>query len=364
MINVVQKTRKAAGFSAPFPLMQVAGLLQDGQQGDALQVLKTFEPADDISRICSQALSGEKKVADHIYLSGLTDKDKQINVFDLVLRNIDSVRVATGTAFNMMLDFYSQGQRSFCHFNIGIGKGHFEVQLIKALAAGKKALPELIKVVGLDIDEYSLKEAGENIASAARQYLPEWVKVEYTSVCAFAEKVPENVWDKIRQHGTDSLGVISAFTLHHLATDADRLKVLRDVASCKAGVFLQIEPDVNHFTPDLSERLQNCWRHFGTLFKLIDQKGLDAAEADALKYLFFRREIDDILGNDEEARSEKHEEAPAWTERCKKAGFHLIDIPYQVSEEIPGFEYEYGQGYIRMTYEEVPMVALIMATLY
>lgn len=360
----VTKERCNADFSAPVPLMQVAGLMQDGQQQQALQILKMFEPADDISRVCSHALSRERKGADHIYLSGLTDKDKQINIFDLVLRNIDSVRVATGTAFNMMRDFYSQGQRSFCHFNIGIGKGHFEVQLIKALAEGKKALPAYIKMIGLDIDEYSLQEAGENIARAAREYLPDWVKVEYTSVCAFAEKVPENIWDKIRQHGTDSLGVISAFTLHHLATDADRLKVLRNVASCQAGVFLQIEPDVNHFTPDLSARLQNCWKHFGTLFKLIDQKGLEQAEADALKYLFFKREIDDILGNDEALRSEKHEEAPAWTKRCQQAGFHLIDIPYQVSEEIAGFEYEYGQGYIRMTYEGVPMVAVIMATLY
>lgn len=360
------KIRKEAepANSVPGPLLQVAELLKAGRKQEAMDVLQFFEPADDISRICRQALSGENRAADHIYLSGLQNKDKQINVFDLVLRNVDSVRVATGTAFNMMRDFYSQGQRSLTHFNIGIGKGHFEVQLIRALAEGEKALPSYIKIIGLDIDEYSLREAGENIARAAAVYLPDSVKVEYASICAFAEKVPEEQWEEIRGHGTDSLGVISAFTLHHLPGSEDRKKVLQKVADCHAGVFLQIEPDVNHFTPELPDRLGNCWRHFGTLFKLIDRKGLEKAEADALKYLFFKREIDDILGNEEGLRSEKHEEATAWTDRCREAGFHLIDIPYQVSEEVPGFNYHYGQGYIRMTYDGVPMVAVIMATLY
>ncbi len=313
----------------------------------------------------SQALLGSKKGADHIYLGDLKDKNKQINVFDLVLQNVDSVRVATGTAFNMMRDFYSQGQRSFTHFNIGIGKGHFEVQLLKALAEGGKALPTHIKMIGLDIDEYSLQEAGENIARAAKEFLPAYVKVEYSSICAFAEQVPAETWAQIRTHGTDSLGVISAFTLHHLSSAEDRHQVLKNIADCRAGVFLQVEPDVNHFTPVLRDRLVNCWTHFGMIFNLIDQKQeLDKAGADALKYLFFKREIDDILGNDESARFEKHELAPSWTERCKEAGFYLIDIPYQVSEEIPGFTYEYGKGYIRMTCGEVPMVAVVMATLY
>ncbi|WP_017731130.1 GRAS family protein [Nafulsella turpanensis] len=365
MNNLIQEEIPLkAGGQVPAPLLEAADAIMNGQDEVAAALLSSFEPADDISRICAQAILGQKKGADHIYLSGLTDKDKQINVFDLVLQNVDSVRVATGTAFNMMRDFYSQGQRSFTHFNIGIGKGHFEVQLIKALAEGQKTLPSLIKMVGLDIDEYSLKEAGENISRAATQYLPPDVKVEYTAICAFAEKVPEEMWEQLREHETDSLGVISAFTLHHLSAARDRHKVLSNIAACRAGVFLQIEPDVNHFTPDLRDRLVNCWTHFGTLFKLIDQKGLQEVESNALKYLFFKREIEDILSSDESSRFEKHEDAPAWTERCKRAGFYLIDLPYQVSEEIPGFTYHYGKGHIRMTYEEVPMVAVIMATLY
>jgi SAM-dependent methyltransferase len=353
-----------AGSAVPELLLLAAEAISAKQEKEAAAILSSFEPADDISRICAQALLGNKKGADHIYLGDLKDKNKQINVFDLVLQNVDSVRVATGTAFNMMRDFYSQGQRSFTHFNIGIGKGHFEVQLLKALAEGKKALPAHIKIIGLDIDEYSLQEAGENIARAAKEFLPEHVKVEYASICAFAEQVPAETWEQIREHGTDSLGVISAFTLHHLSSAKDRHQVLKNIADCRAGVFLQVEPDVNHFTPILRDRLVNCWMHFGIIFKLIDKKGLEKSQADALKYLFFKREIDDILGNDESARFEKHELAPSWTERCEKAGFHLIDIPYQVSEEIPGFTYHYGQGHIRMTYDDVPMVAVVMATLY
>lgn len=362
MENFNQQLAREVPARVPVALLQAADAIMFNKQEEASAILSDFEPPDDISRVCAQALLGRKKEADHIYLSNLEDKNKQINIFDLVLRNVDTVRITTGAALNMIHDFYSKGQRSFTHFNIGIGKGHFEVQLIKALAKNKQALPDHIKIMGLDIDESSLREAGENIKDAAKKYLPAHVVVDYTSVCAFAEKVPDTIWDQIQQHGTDSLGVISAFTLHHLSSGEDRQQVLEKVAGCQADIFLQVEPDVNDFTPILRDRLRNCWTVFGATYRLIDQRCAKEAEADALKYVFFKREIEDILSNDEEARFEKHEEITSWAKRCADAGFHLVDIPYKIAEEIPGVAYQYGKGYIRMTYEGVPTVGIIVAT--
>lgn len=346
----------------PALLMQAADAIMLNRKEDAIAILSGFEPADDISRVCAQALLGRKKEADHIYLTNLQDKNKQINVFDLVLRNVDTVRVNTAAAFHMMHNFYGEGQQSITHFNVGIGKGHFEVQLIKALAENAETLPALIKIIGLDIDEYSLREAGKNIADAANNYLPAHVRVEYTSVCAFAEEVSDDVWSEIKDHGTDSLGVISAFTLHHISSGKDRQQVLKNIANCKPGIFLQVEPDVNDYTPVLRDRLVNCWNVFGATYRLIDQRCSDKAEADALKYVFFKREVEDILSNDEEARFEKHEEVPSWAERCAEAGFNLVDISYKITEEIPGVAYKYGKGYVRMTFEGTPTVGLIVAT--
>ena len=362
MTNFNQQLEREIRSGVPAALLQAADAIMLNKEAEAAAVLSDFEPSDDISRVCAQALLGRKKEADHIYLSNLADKNKQINVFDLVLRNVDTVRITTGAALSMMHDFYSKGQGSVTHFNIGIGKGHFEVQLIKSLGENKHAQPDHIKIIGLDIDEESLREAGENISVAARKYLPAHVVVEYYSICAFAEKMSDKVWAQVQQHGTDSLGVISAFTLHHLSSSDDRQQVLEKVASCKAGIFLQVEPDVNDFTPILRDRLVNCWNVFGATYRLIDQRCANEAEADALKYVFFKREIEDILGNDESARFEKHEEITSWAKRCAEAGFNLVDIPYKIEEEIPGVAYQYGKGYIRMTYEGVPTVGIIVAT--
>lgn len=347
---------------APALLLQAADAIMLNREEEAATILSGFEPADDISRVCAQALLGKKKDSDHIYLSNLQDTNKQINVFDLVLRNVDTVRVNTTAAFHMIHNFYTEGQQSITHFNVGIGKGHFEVQLIKTMAEKADALPAHIKIIGLDIDEFSLREAGKNIADAANQYLPAHVQVEYTSICAFAEEVSEKVWSQIKAHETDSLGVISAFTLHHISSANDRQQVLKNIASCQPGIFLQVEPDVNDFTPVLRDRLVNCWNVFGATYRLIDQRCSEKAEADALKYVFFKREIEDILSNDEAARFEKHEEIPTWAERCQEAGLTLVDIPYKITEEIPGVAYQYGRGYLRMTFEGVPTVGLIVAT--
>lgn len=348
----------------PAELVQAAEALMLNEKEKVNTILADFAPSDDISRVCAQALLGYKKDknADHIYLNNILDKDKQINVFDLVLRNVDTVRVTTTAALNMMQNFYSQGQQSFTHFNIGIGKGHFEVQLIKALAENCKRLPAHIKIIGLDIDEYSLQEAGKNIADAANAYLPANTEIEFTSVCTFAEKVPDEMWNQIRSHGTDSLGVISAFTLHHISAAEDRDLVLKNIAGSGADLFVQVEPDLNDFTPVLRERLLNCWTVFGATYRLIDERCLNEAEADALKYVFFKREIEDILGNDESIRFEKHEEATSWTERCTRAGLNLVEISYKIPEFIPGVDYQYGKGFLRMTYEGVPTVAVIVAT--
>lgn len=348
----------------PSELLQAAELVGVNQKHAAALLLESFKPEDDISRVCAQALLGNKKDkdADHIYLSNIQDKDKQINVFDLVLRNVDTVRITTAAALEMMRNFYNQGQQSITHFNIGIGKGHFEVQLIKALAENSKTLPAHIKIIGLDIDEYSLQEAGKNIADAANTYLPASTEIEFTSVCTFAEKVPDEMWEQIRAHGTEALGVISAFTLHHISAAEDRDLVLKNVAASGADIFVQVEPDLDDFTPVLRDRLINCWTVFGATYRLIDERCLIEAEADALKYVFFKREIEDILGNDESVRFEKHEEATSWTERCTRAGLNLVDISYKVEEYIPGVDYQYGKGFLRMTYEGVPTVAVIVAT--
>ena len=332
-------------------------------------LLETLSPEDDITKLCASALKERNKVAVPMYLRDLNEEDKQINVFDLILQAVPSVEVTTSTALNTMLNLYSSGITSFTHLNIGIGKGRFEMGLLQQLAQlDQDKIPRYIRIVGIDIDNASLRETGEEIQRIADELLPN-TTIEYVPIFAFAEAINHNTWERIREHSTDVLGVVSAFTLHHIPTQEQRQTVINRIAACDPHLFMLIEPDSNHFTPNLTERLINCWRLFGTIFKLVDQQGLKPQEAKAIKYTFFGREIEDILGNEEAKRSEKHEQATAWVERVNQSGLSLLNLPkHYFAENIlahdkfqmlsPNTE----QKFVTTRYENVPMVALFTAS--
>ena len=354
-------------------LMLASDLIMNNREDEANvlleTLLETLSSEDDITKLCASALKERNKVAVPMYLRDLDEEDKQINVFDLILRAVPSVEVTTSTALNTMLNLYGSGVSSFMHLNIGIGKGRFEMGLLQQLAQlDHDKIPRYIRIVGIDIDNASLRETGEEIRRIADELLPN-TTVEYVPIFAFAEAINHNTWERIKGHNTDVLGVISAFTLHHIPTQEQRQAVIDRIAACDPHLFMLIEPDSNHFTPNLTERLVNCWYHFGTIFKLIDKQGLSSREARAIKYTFFGREIEDILGNEEIKRSEKHERATLWTDRIRKSGLSLLRLPRNYfSENIlahdkfqmltPNAE----QKYVTTQYENVPMVALFTAS--
>ncbi len=146
------------------------------------------------------------------------------------------------------------------------------------------------------------------------------------------------------------------------ATVEDRKTVLNRIASCDPYMFLLIEPDVNHYSPDLTERLVNCYNLFGTIFKLVDKQKLEEREARAIKYKFFGREINDILGNMENKRTEKHEKATVWAERLIDAGFNLHRLTDRLDHPTMNIVYEKQSRFVTTEFEGTPMVAIMMAS--
>lgn len=343
-------------------LVEASHLISMGKDMEANGLLDTLTPSDDISRLCVQSLRERNSLATPLYLRDQGKDDKQINVFDLVLKAVPPVQALSQTALDIMKNLYDTGVPSFTHLNIGIGKGHLEVKMLQQLASSYNRKPDLIKIIGVDIDEESLEEAGRNITKTVYNLFPSTTKIEYTPICAFAEKIDQHVWDQIKNHQTELLGAVSAFTLHHLPTIENRNHVLQRIASCEPYLFLLIEPDVNHFTNNLSERLVNCYNLFGTIFKLVDQQGLNEQEKRAIKYKFFGREINDILGNIEAQRSEKHEKADVWAERLLKAGFNLHKLANRLDHPSLNMVYEKDARFVTTEYEGTPMVAIMMAS--
>lgn len=229
-------------------------------------------------------------------------------------------------------------------------------------------MPKHIKIIGIDIDNDSLQETGEAIQHIADTLFPETTTIEYTPIFAFAEAITPETWEAIHQHDTDVLGVISAFTLHHIPTQQQRQEVINQIANCDPALLILLEPDVNHFTPELAERVANCWNIFGNIFELVDREGLSKAEANAIKYKFFGREIEDILSNEESKRSEKHEPAHRWAERLEKAGFSLHQLGHPeslrelLSDDSLDIAHNIKQKFLSTRYNNVPMVAMFTAS--
>ncbi len=349
-------------------------LISDNKTEEACVLLDELlgqSECDDITRLCAMALRERSQTDLPMYLRDLEEEDKQINVFDLVLQSVPPVQVVSYTALNTMIELYSSGVSSFTHLNIGIGKGRFEMKMLQELSKlSPEQMPRLIKIIGIDIDTASLRETGEAIQHLANTLFPATTKIEYTPVFAFAEAITPGTWAEIQNHDTDLLGVVSAFTLHHIPTLELRQEVLQKIAACDPTLFMLLEPDVDHFTPDLSERLVNCWNLFGTIFKLVDQNGLQEKEAKAIKYKFFGREIEDILGNEEDKRSEKHEEADVWAGRLKTAGFNLHHlVRYRegaavIPQDTQTLKVSHNaeQKFTTTEYEGIPMVAMFTAS--
>ena len=168
------------------------------------ELLDNLDPQDDITKLCAMALRYRNKTEIPMYRRDLEEDDKQINVFDLVLQCVPPVRVVTMSALQVMKDLYASGVSSFTHVNIGIGKGRFEIQLLKELAQLDQAKQlKHIKIVGIDIDNDSLRETGEAIQHIADTLFSEEVRIEYTPIFAFAESITADTWQAIREHDTD-----------------------------------------------------------------------------------------------------------------------------------------------------------------
>ncbi|SDM33302.1 GRAS domain family protein [Catalinimonas alkaloidigena] len=343
-------------------LASISQLIAEGKQDLANELLDGFTPDNDIARLCAQSLRDRNTLHTPLYAATPDEADKQINVFDLVLKAVPPVQVLSGKGLQVMKELYCQGMESITHLNIGIGKGFFEAKLLEEMALQPEKLPSKIKIIGIDIDEESLYDTGVRLQQVIDQKIPATTTVEYIPICAFVEHIPAGVWDMVRNHGADVLGVVSAFTLHHIPTLAQRSEVMKKISDCDPLLFVLIEPDSDHFTENLPERLVNCWHNFGTIFKLIDRAGLQEHEARAIKYTFFGREIKDILGNDEAKRSEKHEPAQAWARRLTEAGFNLHPLVEDLEHSVLTLKYKDQLNVVTTEFEGTPIVALMMAS--
>jgi hypothetical protein len=285
----------------------------------------------------------------------------QIALFNLLAERLPTVALA-GRVANAMLAEQMAYREHVTLLDIGIGTGRQAVALLHQLAA-QGALPERLTVVAVEPSASSLDECGRALADAARRLeLP----LAFHPVRAVVEELGDGDWEAIARVADGSPIVAhAAFAAHHVrdaaAADA-RDTVFRRLRALSPVAVVLCEPNVDHHTPEFFRRFENCWRHFSLTFELIGRlDGVSPGEQTAMK-LFFAREIEDILGNAEESRCERHEPAETWVERFRRTGFAPA-TPSGAARGVahPEIEVRAHEGYVGLDFRGETLVAVLCA---
>ncbi len=305
----------------------------------------------------SRRVASEKTAEINLYLRRF--QDPQISLFNLLATHLPTVALA-GPIANALLARFLGGHDEVTLLDIGIGSGRQETALLYALARAGR-LPRRLNLVAVEPDAESLETARASLAAAAGAL---GMELRFTGINRVVEELDAADWERVAAYHAP-LVVHAAFAAHHLrraGTSCPRDDLFRRLRELDPDAVVLAEPSSDHHTSSLRARFENAWHHFGLTFRLIDRLGVGDAEAAAMK-MFFAREIEDILGNDEEARCERHEPVEAWMERLRRAGFTpYADLGF--ARELPSEHVRVAprEGYVGLDYADETLVAVICAT--
>jgi hypothetical protein len=307
----------------------------------------------------SQRLGGASATEFNLYRRRF--EQSQIGLFSLLASKLPFVSMSSAIA-NEMLTGFIRGHEAVTLLDVGIGRGLQEVALLHRLAEAD-ALPRSLHVFAVEPDPESLATAREALGAAAQRL---GVSLGFHGFACVAEDMTEEHWGLLERLPGCRLAT-AAFALHHIAErpapapDAREGFFQRLAQWAPAGVVL-CEPSSNHHRVALGERFENAWRHYGFIFQLLEELELSRQEKNTIK-LFFGREVEDVLGTEEETRrSERHEPAGAWLGRLERTGFQPasgLEKPWPAAH--PAIAVRPHVGYVGLEYREETIVAILCA---
>lgn len=247
-------------------------------------------------------------------------------------------------------------------FEIGIGKGVQLVDLLERVASRNAALRHA-RIFALDPDVDNLDDAAGWLRRTGERL---GIRVSYFPIRSRLEDLSLEGLQNIRSMSGDSMLLVnSAFAFHHtshpVGDQQRRTELLADIArELRPRLMTLVEPNANHDVESLPKRFDACWRHFGTVFDLIDESGLPPEACFSIKYKFFGREIEDIFGASDGVRCERHELTDSWLLRCRKAGFVPYDGDVALTTSMPAYcDEARSPGVVRLGYRSRPLIGVI-----
>ncbi len=255
----------------------------------------------------------------NIYLGNY--EKPQINLFNLLANHVPLVHISSFIANEIICRLICD-REEVTLIDIGIGTGRQEIELFNLLAQ-KGFVPKKLNLVGIEPSTDSLHQVEEVLSNLARKLK---INLHFYPITKSIEDLDNTDWEMLDKLPGDLI-INEAFAVHHISVKDSKFDFRDEVFSklkrLNPLAFILIEPNSDHNIEDIWVRFNNCWKHFGLTFNVIDQLSISEQDKGAIKLHFFGREIENILGKSDEQRCERHETGQMWAGRLKKAGFKL-----------------------------------------
>lgn len=316
-----------------------AGAESSSQKLVASLIIKAFN-----RRIRSESISK------HIYLN--KSETPQIELFRILIEKFPFVKHSQAMVNRRILDAIGS-HPEITLMDIGIGQG---IQVLRLLQDAEQIQTlRTVHVVGIEPFADALEDSRQRIEAFAKTSR---INITFEGVCAFAEDIDFHVLHV----GSAPLMVNASLALHHIRTQEQRFKTLLGIRSLNPAALLLIEPNSDHFQDDYYRRYQCCFNHYYNLFCVIDRLEIAEEDKNTLK-LFFGREINDVLGNEDAQRFEKHEPAVGWLDKLMRTGFNICSDTLTLP---PSGEYgveirQHREGFVGFTFGDETILAVICA---
>lgn len=304
----------------------------------------------------SKRLKGDDARVENLYLK--PDQGQQIKMFNLMAQKFPVVRHAQALVNAIFLDVALQEEHLLI-FDVGIGTGQQVANLLERAGQENPPAWKRVTVLGIEPSSESIQMAESRLSKVMDEL---GLQGELLLMNKTVEQLSTEDWNTLQHKIADTpakLLLNASFSLHHIKPVNFRTDVFKKLKAFNPRVFMIIEPYADFITPDLIERFQNAWHHYGLTFQAIDEIDASPEEKSSIKQIFFGREIQDVLA--EQNRTEQFETAEMWIERLQAAGFQINALESHRHAIGPMIEEAPRNGYIGLNVQDQPIVAIIRA---
>ena len=292
----------------------------------------------------------------HIYLN--KNEIPQIELFDILVNKMPFVFFSHLLCNKAILKLI-ENKKEVVIVDAGIGRGVQMVGLLKMINNIKSI--KKVTLIGIDGFTDSIIYCTNLFNNVKKElnytfnFEPIVSMLEDIQITDINNKIPLNA---------EIVIVNNSFSIHHFKQKEQRkhyFKILYEIPN--VHIFLT-EPSSNHFTSNWQERTKNAFEHYSYVFNTIEQLDITENEKMGLKK-FFKREIDDIVGNEENERVEKIELADNWIAYIEDARFTLQPI-FDENIDCTLNEILYtkreNNKYVSLDYQTYPVINLFYGT--